>query len=68
MFFLGSFISTKIVILESEVMSMQKQKDFILEEHGISSYSCCNTSDYIPHRQQQELTKRTPNLGVQKQK
>ncbi len=42
-----------------------KQKDFILEDYGVSSYSCCITSDYFSHRQQQEITKRTP-LGVQR--
>ncbi len=32
-----------------------KQNDFILEEHGVSSYSYCITSDYFSHRQQQEI-------------
>lgn len=34
-----------------------KYKDFILKDYGVPSYSCCTTSDYFSHRQQQEITK-----------
>lgn len=35
-----------------------KQNQFQQEVYrGISCYSCCTTSDYFSHRQQQEITK-----------